>query len=95
MVVGVLRLELRLPDVHSLKAKRGQVKKVIHRVRNTFPVAVAEVGSNDKWQKAELGISAVGNSAQNVNACLDYVLNYVEDLHVAEIVNHEMEIIHC
>ena len=51
MVVGVLRMELRLPDVHSLKGKRSQVKKVIHRVRNTFPVAVAEVGSNDVWQR--------------------------------------------
>jgi uncharacterized protein YlxP (DUF503 family) len=95
MVVGVLHLQLRLSDVHSLKGKRGQVKKIIHRIRNTFPVAVAEVGSNDLWQKAEIGVSAVGNSARTVNACLDHVLNFVEGLHLAEVVDHSLEIIHC
>ncbi len=95
MVVGVLQLQLRLSDVHSLKGKRGQVKKIIHRVRNTFPVAVAEVGSNDLWQKAEIGVSAVGNSARTVNACLDHVLNFVEDMHLAEVMDHSLEIIHC
>ena len=88
-------MELRLPDIHSLKGKRSQVKKVIHRVRNTFPVAVAEVGSNDVWQKAEIGVSAIGNSEGPVNACLDHVLNFVEGMHVAEIVDHRLEIIHC
>jgi uncharacterized protein YlxP (DUF503 family) len=95
MVVGVLHVKLRLSDVHSLKGKRGQVKKVINRVRNTFPVAVAEVGSNDAWQRAEIGVSSVGNSAPLVNASLDHVLNFIEGLHIAEVVDHKMEIIHC
>lgn len=94
MVVGVLRIELRLPDVHSLKAKRGLVKKIIHRVRNTFPVAVAEVGSNDVWQKAEIGVACVAAGAKPVNACLDHVINFIEDLHIAELADQKMEIIH-
>lgn len=94
-MVGVLYMELRLTDVHSLKGKRSRVKKVIHRVRNTFPVAVAEVGSNDVWQKAEIGVSAIGNSEGPVNSCLDHVVNFVEGLHVAEVVDHRLEIIHC
>ena len=61
MVVGILRIELRLQDNHSLKGKRKIVRSMVDKVKNKFNVSVAEIGSNDKWQKIELGISAVGN----------------------------------
>ncbi len=94
MVVGVLRIELRLPEVHSLKEKRGEVKWLINRVRTTYNVSVAEVAENDLWQKAVIGITLVGNEGGFVNSCLDQILNFVEDLGVGEVIDQEMEIIH-
>ena len=36
MVVGVLRLELLLPENHSLKGKRSVLRAIKARVQNTF-----------------------------------------------------------
>jgi len=94
MVVGVLRLSLRFPEVHSLKGKRGPLRKIIAQVKNRFEVAVAEVGDQDKWQAGELGVAAVGSSAPVINAVLDQVLNFVDRLGLAELMDHRIEIIH-
>lgn len=93
MVVGVIHLDLLFHDSHSLKAKRGFVRKVVSRIRNTFEVSVAEVGSQDKWQRAELGVAAVGNDKSVINQKLDHVLNFVDSLGTAEIVDHKIELI--
>ncbi len=93
MVVGVCHITLILHDNHSLKGKRQVVKSVVEKVKNRFNVSVAEVGSNEAWQRAELGVCAVGNDRSHVNSVLDHVLNFVEGLHTAEMAGHEIEII--
>jgi hypothetical protein len=92
MVVGTLKLELRLHDNRSLKGKRKVVKSMVDKVKARFNVAIAEVGSNDKWQKIELGISAVGNDRRHVDASLNHVLTFLDSLYLAQIVDAEMEI---
>lgn len=92
MVVGTLKLELRLHDNRSLKGKRKVVKSMVDKVKSRFNVAIAEVGSNDKWQKIELGISAVGNDRRHVDASLNHVLTFLDSLYLAQIVDAEMEI---
>ena len=93
MVVGVLQLDLRIHDCQSLKAKRGVIRQLISKVRNTFEVAVAEVGDQDLWQRARLGVAAVGNDKSVINQRLDHVLNFVESLGIAEIFDHRIELI--
>jgi uncharacterized protein len=93
MVVGVCCLRLALHDVFSLKEKRSIVKKIIERVRNRFPVSIAEVGDNDIWQCAQIGFSMAGNDRAYINSCLDKVIDYVENLYLAEIIDQQMEII--
>jgi hypothetical protein len=92
MVVGTLKLELRLHDNRSLKGKRKVVKSMVDKVKSRFNVAIAEVGSNDKWQKIELGVSAVGNDRRHVDASLNHVLTFLDSLYLAQIVDAEMEI---
>ena len=92
MVIGTLKLELRLHDNRSLKGKRKVVKSMVDKVKSRFNVAIAEVGSNDKWQKIELGISAVGNDRRHVDASLNHVLTFLDSLYLAQIVDAEMEI---
>lgn len=94
MVVGVCQLDVMVHESDSLKAKRSVLKRVIARVHQTFPVAIAEVGDHDMWQRAKLGISAVGNEEPHVNAVLDKVVNFVDRLHLVEILDHQIELIH-
>jgi uncharacterized protein YlxP (DUF503 family) len=64
--VGILTLELRLPDAHSLKDKRHTVKSLKDRLRSRFNVAVAEIDYQDLWQRAL--ISAVTVSGTHAHA---------------------------
>ena len=92
MVVGVCCLRLALHEVFSLKEKRSIVKKIIERVRNKFPVSIAEVGDNDVWRSARVGFSLVGNDRAYVNSCMDKVIDYIESLYLADIIDQQMEI---
>src|SRR4051812_17599176 len=90
MVVGVLRLTLYIHGASSLKDKRQVVRKVVDRLRSRFNVSVAEVGDNDIWQRAVIGIGAVSNDHSFVNEVLDKCARDAGN--IAEIVNREMEI---
>ncbi len=93
MIVGIGTIVLRIPGNTSLKGKRKVVKGVITRLQNTFNASVAEIGANDSHQRAEIGLALVGNDRRWINSKLDKVLNFVEAMQVAEIVDSEMEII--
>ena len=73
--VGVLTLELRLENSHSLKDKRHVVESLKARLRNKFNVAVAEIDYQDTWQRA--AIAAVTVSPDHVFA--EKVLRSVEN----------------
>ena len=90
MVVGVLRLTLYIHGAASLKDKRQVLRKVTDRLRSRFNVSVAEVGDNDVWQRAVVGIAAVANDRSFVNEVLDKCARDAGN--IAEIVNREMEI---
>jgi uncharacterized protein len=90
MVVGILRLTLYIPGASSLKDKRQVLRKVIDRLRARFNVSVAEVGDNDVWQRAVVGICAVANDHSFVNEVLDKCAR--DSGNIAEIINREMEI---
>jgi uncharacterized protein len=74
-VIGVVNLELRLDDSHSLKDKRQVVKGLKERLRNRFNVAVAEIDYHDLWQRSL--ISAVTVSTDRVQA--ESTLSQVEE----------------
>jgi uncharacterized protein YlxP (DUF503 family) len=93
VVVGVLHLDLRIHDCHSLKEKRGCIRQIITRTRNTFEVSVAEVGCQDLWQRAEIGVTTVGNDRAVINQRLDHVINFVDELGAADLVDHWIELI--
>ena len=72
--IGVLTLELHIPESHSLKDKRHTVKGLKDRLRSRHNVAVAEIGYQDIWQRSL--ISAVTVSSDRVRA--EQVLQAVE-----------------
>lgn len=79
MIVGISEITLHLPESHSLKEKRQVLQSVMTRVRQRFEVAIAEVGENDVWQIAKLGVSCVSNSHQHADEVLKNVRRYIEE----------------
>ncbi|MFC1858761.1 DUF503 domain-containing protein [Thermodesulfobacteriota bacterium] len=92
MVVGLGNMTFRLHDCRSLKGKRKIVKSIINRVRNTFNASVAEVGSNDVHQRAEIGFAVVGNNRMVINSKIDKIFNMADEMMLAEMIDTEMEI---
>jgi uncharacterized protein len=64
--IGVVTLELRLENSHSLKDKRHVVESLKNRLRHKFNVAVAEIDHQDLWQRA--AVAAVTVSSDHVHA---------------------------
>ncbi len=94
MVVGTGMMTFRLHDCRSLKAKRSIVKSIIHKIRNNFNASVAEVGANDSYYQAQIGVALTGSDQKVINAKIDKMLNMVDDLGLAEMIDSDMEIIH-
>ena len=91
--VGVLLIKLRLPEAASLKDKRQVVKSVIARIHNNFQVAAAEVGDNDLWQLATIGVSTIGNDSRKINEVLSGIMDFVNDTRFdAEVMDYRVEI---
>lgn len=91
MVVGVLRLEVRLPSAQSLKDKRSVVKSVKDQLRGRFNIAVAEVEPNETWQRAMLGVSALGEDRVQVEGVLRQVTEWIRMSHLVELIRIEQE----
>ena len=92
MIVGVCTIELRVHESRSLKAKRQVLKSIIARVKNNFNVAIAEVDYHDKWQRALLGVAVVSTAQDHANGILSKVVNFVEAMYIAELLDYHIEI---
>jgi uncharacterized protein YlxP (DUF503 family) len=93
MVVGTGVIELRIPGCGSLKEKRSVLSRIIRRTQNAFNVSIAEVGENDHWRQARIGFCTVGNDRPYINAKLDHILRFIDQLEVAQVVKSRIEIV--
>lgn len=75
---GAARIDLHLPGIDSLKGKRALVKAAAARLRDELDCAVAEIGYQDRWQRAALGIATVSGTATGVDRVLDRITAVVE-----------------
>ena len=86
MIVGVLDIELYIPNSNSLKAKRFAIKSLKDRLKHRFNIAVAETAHTDKWQRATLGVAAVSNDTKHVENILDKVMNHIYSDYRVEVI---------
>ncbi len=91
MTVGIARITLFLPASHSLKEKRMVLRRVKTLVRDKFNAAIAEVGDNDLWQRAALGIVVVGGDRVFTESALDEVVRFVRGHADVTNVEHECQ----
>jgi uncharacterized protein YlxP (DUF503 family) len=94
MVLGVCRLELILPENHSLKGKRSVVRSICAQVRQKFNVAIAEVEDQDVWQVAGLGFAVVSSDGRHADRMVQEIVDFIEQRADAQLGNYQVEQIH-
>ena len=93
MIVGAAIVEIRIHGSHSLKQRRGVVRSITRRVNNRYNLSIAEVGGQDTWQRAALGLCAAGSDRRRVRGLIEQALDFIEDLHLAEVMISDVEIL--
>ncbi len=93
MIVGLCTVELLIPESHSLKEKRQVLQSLKTRLRDKFNVSVAEVGEQDLWQKAILGLACVANESAHVNQVLDQAVNLIQAVPTVQLLRSRIELL--
>jgi len=93
MAIGLLTLEIHIPDSHSLKDKRQGLRSLKDRLRGRFNVAVAELDHQESWQRAQVGIVSLSNDAAHLEQSLRAVLNEAEEILGRDLAGHDLELI--
>ena len=91
--VGVVRLELHIPDARSLKAKRSHTRGLVERIRSRHQVLVLEVDHQDLYQRAGLVIAALSTDPVDLEARLHRVEDTVNDTWTGHVLDWDVEII--
>ena len=91
MIVGVLQIELFIPESNSLKSKRYAIRSLKDRLKNKYNVSVAEIDNTDKWQRASLGIAAVSNESRHIQSMLGKALDLVYGDHRVEVIDSTID----
>jgi uncharacterized protein YlxP (DUF503 family) len=90
MLLAALRVDVRIPACRSLKEKRHVVKALANGIRSTFEVAVAETGYHHQWQRAELGVAAVGSEGYHLRKVMHGVERFVERFAEVDLIDAEL-----
>lgn len=93
MVIGVVKVRIYTPWVHSLKEKRMVVKSICAKVRNKFSVSIAEVEEQDIHQTTVIGLACIAGEAAHADSMMDHIINFIESNTEGEIVQIDREII--
>ncbi|MGB9005551.1 MAG: DUF503 domain-containing protein [Candidatus Aminicenantales bacterium] len=78
MIIGLLVLDLHLPQARSLKDKRKTLNRIRDRVRQRFNAAYAELDFQDAWQRSRVGVVTLNSQKSVVEGQLQAILKDVE-----------------
>jgi uncharacterized protein YlxP (DUF503 family) len=91
MHVGVLQLELSIPDAMSLKDKRQVVKSLKDRIAHGHNVSIAEVDALDEHRRSIIGIAMVSNDKRYVEGALSKLVDFVRSESRAILTDHTVD----
>lgn len=93
MVVGVVRLDVRLFEVGSLKQKRSVIKRLLNRLRSRFPISVAETGNLDLLQRGLIGACMVAGDESLIRSVFKNLEDEIYAFGMVEIIDLDVEYI--
>lgn len=91
MVVGVLQLELAVPEAMSLKDKRRVILSLKDRIAHGHNVSIAEVGALDEHRRAILGMAMVSNERRYVEGAFSKLVDLVRKVPQVSLIDFQME----
>lgn len=91
MAVGLLTLDLVIPESNSLKDKRRVLRRLLDQLHDQYNVCAAEMGDNDIWRRSQIGVVCLSNSRSHVDQVLQSVLSLVDRDPRLEIVEATVE----
>jgi len=93
MPVGLLTLEIYIPDARSLKDKRQVLRSLKDRLRRQFNIAIAELDHQETWQRALVGVVTISNDTRHLEDALEKVANESERLLGRDLVGSTVEVL--
>ena len=66
MIIGLLEIEISIPDARSLKDKRSVIKSLKDRIAGKMNMSVAEIGHHDEWRRSRFAFVTVANEKRIV-----------------------------
>ncbi|MHB8754136.1 MAG: DUF503 domain-containing protein [Candidatus Acidiferrales bacterium] len=91
MPIGLVTLEIHIPDARSLKDKRQVLRSLKDRLRGHFNVAVAELDYQDLWQRSVVGVVGISADEQHLAQSMAAVLEASEQVLGRDLILHEIE----
>ena len=91
MPIGLLTLEIHLPDARSLKDKRQVIRSLKDRLRANFNVAVAELDHQDLWQRSRVGVVSISGDGRHLEDCLQAIAQESERMLGRDLVSQQIE----
>ena len=93
MHIGVLQVEISIPDAMSLKDKRQVVKSLKDRIAHGHNVSIAEVGALDEHRRCILGMAMVSNDKRYVEGALSKLVDFVRMEPRASLTDFQIEML--
>lgn len=93
MTIGVLYLDILIPDAHSLKDKRRVVKGFKDQVRSRYNCAVAETDHLDLWRRARLTLCVVSNESRHANEQCNEIARFAESRLGSALADYSIEML--
>jgi uncharacterized protein YlxP (DUF503 family) len=93
MTVGLLQLELSVPDAFSLKDKRRVIKSLKDRIAHGHNVSIAEVGALDEHRRSIVGLALVSNDSRYVEGALSKLVDFVRSVPAVSLVDYQIDLL--
>jgi uncharacterized protein len=91
MPIGLLTLEIHIPDARSLKDKRQVIRSLKDRLRANFNVAVAELDHQDLWQRSRVGIVSISGDGRHLEDSLQAIARESERVLGRDLVSQQID----
>lgn len=93
MHVGILQLDLSIPEAQSLKDKRRAILSLKDRISNGHNVSVAEVDRMDEHQRCIMGVAMVSNDKRYVEGGLSKIVDMVRMNAGVNLLDYQIEML--
>ncbi len=91
MIIGLLTVELFIPEANSLKSKRYAIRSIKDKLKK-FNVSVGEA-PNNLWQRTTLAIACVTSDTSHLYSTFEKVKQVIVSNGSVELIRADLEIL--